>query len=413
MKLVRLSCAMVLAGVISAGQVSADPVTSPAPSKAQLERAKQAFAAGKRLHDAGKLTEAIERFKQSYALSKNPLLLYNIALTMEELGADNLDLAVVFYRRFLAEAPADAPQRAEVGDRIAAITRKLEPAAPEPPPPPPPPIVAAPPVSAPSYGAADFQHQAIESAPPGAPLDLTATTPPDAHFTVVLFFRGADEPGFASTPLRPHGDALVARILAARVAGRSLQYYLEVRDAAGNVVTRAGKPSSPNVVALDASAPPHTLPDVVEGPITPAPPIALGLTGRDHEDPMAHPAELTAVPAGPSPLTIAKWTATGVALAGIATGITFYALAVNHSNALASDATGCGTPPCQRYDSFDRDLQHTGKLDQTIANVTLFSGIAVAAVAGYLWYRDLSERHWAVAPVVGTAAAGATAAVRF
>lgn len=425
MKLVGLSCALVL--VLGSSPASAEP----APTTAQLDRAKKAFIEGKRLHDAGKLTDAIEKFKASYALSKNPLLLYNIALTMEELGADNLDLAVVFYRRFLAEAPADAPQRPDVADRIAAITRQLggQPAeAPPTPPPPEPPAPVAIAEAPRSYGPADFQHQAVEAAPPNAALDLTAAAPPEARFSVVLYFRGTDEPGFASTPMRRRGDELVARIPAARMTGRTIQYYLEVKDAGGTVVTRAGKASSPNVINLDASAPPRSFADVTEGPITPAPPVVLGLTGRDKEDPMSRPTvEPVDHGGGPDAVTLARWGTTGAAVIGLGVGITFYALAANHANALASDATSCGTPPCQRYDDFDRDLQRTGKLDQTIGRVALFGGVAFAAVAGYLWYRELSEPHasssghasrpqpprWAIAPITAPDYTGAAAAVRF
>ena len=57
----------------------------PAPTPAQIEKAKKAFQEGKKLHEQKKLPEAIEKFKESYNLSKNPLLLYNIGLTMDEM----------------------------------------------------------------------------------------------------------------------------------------------------------------------------------------------------------------------------------------------------------------------------------------------------------------------------------------
>ena len=73
----------------------------------------------------------------------------------------------------------------------------------------------------------------------------------------------------------------------------------------------------------------------------------------------------------------------------------------------AEPVCSIGTPPCQRFDSFDRDIERTGKLEQTISNAALFGGLAVAAVAGYFWYRDLTS--WRIAPTLG----GAAAAVRF
>src|SRR5215475_9685769 len=65
------------------------------PSPADLAAAKKAYAEGKALHDKGNLPEAVEKFKESYRLSKNPLLLYNIAFTMDEAGTK--DLALFYY----------------------------------------------------------------------------------------------------------------------------------------------------------------------------------------------------------------------------------------------------------------------------------------------------------------------------
>ena len=56
----------------------------PAPSKEQLESAKKAFGEGKVLYDAGKFLEAVEKFKESYRLSRNALLLYNIGHTLDQ-----------------------------------------------------------------------------------------------------------------------------------------------------------------------------------------------------------------------------------------------------------------------------------------------------------------------------------------
>lgn len=384
----------------------------PPPTAAQLARAKRAFADGKKLHDTGKLAEAIEKFQTSYQLSKNPLLLYNIALTLDELGADNRDLAVVYYRRFLAEAPADAAHRQDVTDRIAELTQQLAPPAPPPPAPEPAPHV---------FTAADVTHTPIEAAPPDAPLDITLAVPDAAPFTATLFFRGADEPGFASTPMIRRGGELVGRVPAARMTGTTLQYYLEVRDASGTVITRIAKPTSPNLINIDASAPPKSYPDVGAPIITPPPPVAAS---RDREDPMAKiaaPAPVERAPAhGVQPLDLARWGTTGLAGVGVGLGITFYVLAHGHATELATDASACGTPPCRGYDDFDRNLQRTGKLEQTISNVALITGAVTAVAAGYLWYCELTHpdepprTSWIIAPTIDpTGRPGAAAAVRF
>ena len=53
-----------------------------------------------------KFDEAAEKFKESYRLSRNPVLLYNIGFTFDQLGKK--DLAVIYYKKFLTDAPADA-----------------------------------------------------------------------------------------------------------------------------------------------------------------------------------------------------------------------------------------------------------------------------------------------------------------
>jgi len=433
---------VVLVGML-ATQLRPARADDAAPTPAQLERAKQAFADGKKLHDAGKLAEAIEKFKLSYELSRNPLLLYNIGLTMQELGSD--DLAVVYYRRFLAEDPADAAQRQDATDRIAAITRKLagstttgaaagdattrdapadttrNPDAP---------------------GAAGFVHRPVESAPPGQPLDVTAIVPDGAGLAATLFFRTAGQASFVSTPMVRRAGELVGRIPASRTTGSALQYYLEAHDASGALVARSGKSTVPHVVAIDAAAPPQFYPDVAE-------PVLTQVAGdRDVEDPLARTA--AASPAGQGDglfdvgsrrFAVAKWSTTALAGVSLGVGVTLYVLARDHARALEDDATGCGNPPCRPFDGFDRDIERTGKREQTISNVALFGGIAIAAAAGYLWVRELTASHgepasrtaalgrrptlsaprWVVAPSIGSSATGrgagnvtgATAAVRF
>ncbi|MFT3692942.1 MAG: hypothetical protein QM831_07365 [Kofleriaceae bacterium] len=96
-----------------------------APTKDQLDQAKKAFGEGKALHDEGKLAEAVEKFKESYRLSRNPVLLYNIALTLDE--NKQTDNALFYYRKFLSDAPADAAQRKTATDRVKQLEQeKLE-----------------------------------------------------------------------------------------------------------------------------------------------------------------------------------------------------------------------------------------------------------------------------------------------
>ena len=333
---------------------------------------------------------------------------------MQELGSD--DLAVVYYRRFLAEAPADAAQRADAADRIAALSRKLaspsagsrepsadsrepnadsrEPSADS----------REPTASPPLPRDAELQHHPIDAAPPGQPLDLTAVVPAASQLKLTLLFRAAGQAQFTATPMLPHGAELVARIPASRMAGPALQYFVEARDASGTLVARSGKSTVPHVIAVDASAPARFYPDVAEPVLTQRPPPA---GGRDPEDPLAGAAAAPAAPAvqgdgildvGSRSFAYAKWSTTALAGVSVGVGVALYVLARDHARSLEDDATGCGTPPCQRFDSFDRDIERTGKLEQTISNVALAGGVAIAAVAGYLWVRELTAPRSEPAP---------------
>ena len=114
------------------------------------------------------------------------------------------DLALFYYRKFLTDAPADAAQRATVTERVKALEQeKLEAdlngkpdrAASQARPSRsqarrrPSPRSSRPARTAPT----DFQHQVVEEAPPGKPLDITAFVPEDSGFVVTLYYRGAGE----------------------------------------------------------------------------------------------------------------------------------------------------------------------------------------------------------------------------
>ena len=64
----------------------ATPEDSDGPSAEDLEKAKEHYAKGKAFFDASEFEKAVDEFKESYKLSKNPVLLYNIAHTHDEIG---------------------------------------------------------------------------------------------------------------------------------------------------------------------------------------------------------------------------------------------------------------------------------------------------------------------------------------
>lgn len=440
-----------------------------APTKEQLDQAKKAYGEGKALHDGGKLGEAIEKFKESYRLSRNPVLLYNIALTLDEnKQADN---ALFYYRKFLSDAPADAAQRKAATDRVKSLeSEKLEadlngkPADPTKPNDASTNTVPTPPTKidthanikikpAGTYQPTEFQHQVVEDAPPNKPLDISAFVPEDSGWTVTLYYRGAGDAEFVSKPMQWHYKQLIARIPGTKVTGSSIQYYVEVRDHDGATIAKSGKSTSPNLVNIDASAQQRYFPDFTDD-AEPAAKTPEQARHHDDEDPLNknkhtdEPVEVTPVEVGPTGTSFtdvgssnfekAKWGTTIGAAALLSIGVTFYVLAGNQASALAEDTKSphgtlpngapCTMAPCV-FDAYDADLQSAGQRNQTISNVTLGLGFVGAVAAGYFWYRELKSPHhgttsaakaggspemtWMIAPSVGDHYQGAAAAVRF
>src|SRR5262245_4934546 len=109
---------------------AAAPRDAHAQTAADLEAAKKAYAKGKAHFEKGEYDKAVEQFKESYRLSKNPVLLYNIALTFEKLGTN--DMAIFYYKKFLSDAPEDAVQRPDAEKSIAALEKAAKEPAKEP-----------------------------------------------------------------------------------------------------------------------------------------------------------------------------------------------------------------------------------------------------------------------------------------
>jgi hypothetical protein len=448
-------CLAIGVGALASTQLA---LADDKPTKEQLDQAKAAFAEGKSLHDQGKLTEAVEKFKESYRLSKNPLLLYNIGLTLDEAGQK--DNALLYYRKFLADAPANAGQRPTATERVKVLEKekleadlngtptktepvKTEPVKTEP-------VKTEPVKTEPvkpvkikppgTYKPEDFQHQSVDSAPPGKPLDVTAFVPEDSGWSVLLFYRAAGDATFTSKTMKWRYKELVARIPAATMKGNTIQYYIEVKDQAGNKVTSAGKSTNPNLVTIEAGAAARFYPDMADddGKL----PNVTTSSGGGEENPLAgkgggHDENPIGTPIGngdqkdtggvSSNFKYYKWGATGAAAVLLGTGIATYFMAKNQANNIQNDLVtpGCSTPPCRSFDKFDIDFQNAGQNYQTISNVTIALGVVSAGVAGYLWYKESKQKAhddgktgasaatgttWIVTPAVSEHFTGAAAA---
>lgn len=450
---------LALATTATTAVVTTAPAHAQAPSAADVEKAKKLYGEGKAAHAAGKFDDAIEKYKQAYTLSKKPLLLFNVAVAMADGGYD--DLALMNFRKFLKEAPADDAQRPVAETKIKELETKLglgttKPPGTDPKPPgtdPKPPVEPKPPVAikpAGTYTEADFQHMVVDTAPPGKPLDVTASVPEDSGFTVTLYFRTAGEGKFASKQMKWRYKELVARIPANKMIGSAVQYYIEAKDQAGQPIGKSGKSTSPNQVLLEAGAQARFYPDMSDegdAKVTPK-----DVVKSDDDDDPLHKGKkkdtssgVVIDPAGPvvpgtgltdvgsSKFSKVKWGTTigGAALLGFAA--VSFVQAKKYSSALEDDSNECGAPPCRPFttpdDSYAKDVEASGKSWNTYFKVGLGVGVAVSAVAGYFWFKEMKakkrgevkvssggkapETTWIVVPAVGEHTAGAAAAVRF
>jgi tetratricopeptide (TPR) repeat protein len=402
----------------------APAAAAPAPSEEELDAAKEHFGKGKELYDKGDKKAAVEEFKLAYKLSKNAILLYNVALVFDELGEK--PKALHYYEKFVKEAPDNdrtKDNKKIATGRVAVLTKELaadddldakpaEPAKPVVPPPPAEPAKKA--------AVTAFTHVTLDEAPPAKPIDIAAQIPDDSGWKLSLYYRIQGKDEFTPVPMKVRFQELVGRIPAEAVRGQSVQYYIEVKDAQGRLVAQSGSPASPNIVYLDAKAKSHFYyqeGDPVEQEAAPekvetAKPGTVS-EGLDDEDPLGEGKGVRgqldsdidlggSSPVSSSPgggygadarVNWAKWGTTGGAALLLGTSVVFYYSAKSYSDKLHEDTLRhCNPSPCQ-FDSYSQDLQSKGQTFELVSNVALFAGVATAGVAGYFWYRELTAKH--------------------
>lgn len=443
-----ITAAALLAAPAHAQKKDAPPPARGAPTADELAKGKEHFARGKKLFDRKNYKGAVQEFKESFRLTRNPLLLYNIGYTFDQLREK--PLALFYYQKYLEQAPETDGNRQAAEGRVQVLEIEIEeariaggeaspatrgnklrtepetdkgfnedrPAAPDGP------------------AVEKFQHAVIDEAPPGRPIDVSAFIPPRRKWTVTLHFRAAGEGSFTTVEMKPRYNELVARIPAAKTVGASVQYYIEVKDAKGKLVDRSGKQTSPHLVVLERSAKARYYSDMGDetaAPITGDQAVAAGGGVAPAGD---QPSGDGWMDAGSSKFSKLKWGATGAAAGLIALSGTFYLLSSKASSDLESEANAssdpaqcAGTvPPCRTFTDDQQALEGKGQRFETFANVSLAIGAAAAIGAGVLWYldvRDARKRRRAreeaqgddpvlsAVPVVGDGFVGGAAAVRF
>ena len=423
--------------------VIAPAAHAQAPTPAQIEKAKKAFGEGKKAFDAGDFPEAIVKFKESYNLSKNPKLLYNVAIANESAGQD--DIALFYYRKFLTDAAADDAQRPDAEARKKALEVKFGGGGTTTPPPaggtttttppaggttttepatPPPPVKKEPVKCKPpgSYQADAFKHQIVDIAPPKKTLDITAAIPEDSCFVVTLYFRTSGEGKFTAKVMKARYNDLVGRVPPEKMLGESIQYYIEVKDSAGTVVTRSAKSTSPNLVELQAGAPERYFPDFSEEGEVATPTAAQTQANDTEEDPLNRNKKKQVVDdvggggvtvnptpgngfrdVGSSKFKYTKWGSTIAAVGLVGLGVVFHISAGNQARALEEDSLDCGAPPCREFDDYAKDVEAAGQRNQLLSRVSFGVGGVAVLVAGYFWYKELTAKKHGESRMTATA----------
>jgi tetratricopeptide (TPR) repeat protein len=387
------------------------PAEPTGPSPEDMLKAKEAFMKGRELFDAKDFENAVDQFKESYKLSKNPVLLYNIAFTHDEIG--DAQLATLYYEKFLRDTDKGVANRDLAKKRLKALKKEAgdTPETPD--------------VSA----VTAFKHTVVDEAPPGMPLDIVAVVPEGVPWRVVLHYRPAGVPKFTSVEMRYRFKELVARIPKTSTSGKNVQYYLEVEDGSGKVLERSGEPTSPHIVYMEEGAKPRFYADTAGGQVNTQitdtdSPTGGNTGGGSNGATMDTSGGWTDVQS--SKFNKLKWGTTAGAATFILLSGTFYLISSSHSDtlekeALKSEFGNCPSAPCNQFAQKQKDLQSLGQTYETLGTVGLALGAATAVAAGALWYMELTDKgdkknsttSLITVPAIGDNYFGAAASIRF
>jgi tetratricopeptide (TPR) repeat protein len=112
----RTLCLLATLLIAVGGRGSAEAADGLREAKAHAER-------GLRQYNLGNFEDAIAEFSKAYEIDPSPVLLYNIAHAHRAAG--NLDRALFFYRRYLAESEPDASNREKAKQLIHELEEKI------------------------------------------------------------------------------------------------------------------------------------------------------------------------------------------------------------------------------------------------------------------------------------------------
>lgn len=120
-------------------------------------------------------------------------------------------------------------------------------------------------------GELGIDHSPIDEAPAGEDIPIQAQLKLGMQAAKVLVFYRTGHKEFTSIPMQREEvtGAWKARIPGASVTGRSVQYYIEARDAQDRPIVDAGSPASPYIISIDTTAPRRPQPQATPPPTPP------------------------------------------------------------------------------------------------------------------------------------------------
>jgi hypothetical protein len=424
----RLLCAVAVLGVLLAQPTRAVAQDDTAQAKAHYAKGKEHFA-------AGRLDEAAREFKKAYLIKRIPGILFNIAQVYRKLG--DTKMAIHFFEKFVQEAPANDPNKKAVAAILeelkaagAAKPEPVEPAPkpePRPAPKPEPKVVRgggeeptpapAPRVRKRKARVEAFTHEAVDEVPPDKPMDVTCQAPDREGIHVTLYYRVAGQESYTPVVMKERLGEWVGRIPAREMSGKSIQYYLEAKDAKGKAIGNSGSAANPNIILISVAARPHYFAE-------------MGDEGKG-EDFVVAPRKPTKPKRGegdkpPRDLRIWKWTSLGVSAALLGTSIGLYYQATLQAKTLQNKASSrVGQLPANSFSDKLKQIQNAGKLNMMLGSVCVAGAALFAGGAVLLFIYDESKliekepkekepaRRAAIAPLLAPTMVGVTGLVTF
>jgi hypothetical protein len=423
----RLLCAVVVLGVLFARPPSALAQDDTAQAKAHYAKGKEHFA-------AGRYEEAAREFKKAYLIKRIPGILFNIAQTYRKLG-DN-KMAIHFFEKFLQEAPANDPNK----KAVAAILEELKnagaggggdevlpPPKPEPKPEPRPaprvvrgddtePKPAPRPVRKRKARVEAFTHEAVDEVPPDKPMDVTCQVPDIVGIRVTLFYRVAGQESYTPVVMKERLGEWVGRIPAREMSGKSIQYYLEAKDAKGKSVGNSGSAANPNIVLISVAARPHYFSEMGEAE-----------NGADFIVAPKKEKKRSPLDRQPRDLRIWKWSALVITAGLVGGGAGLYYQAGQQQKTLQDKAKQrVGQLPANNFSDRLKQIQDAGKLNMALGSVCIAGAALFATGTVLLFVFDESKmiekepketkdsgRRAMVAPLLGPTMVGVTGQLEF